>query len=456
MEIALVFPRFKYPSGDLPLGLAYLASLTKNLPDAHLDIIDTTFLPNPLEYLARHFSRRRYDVVGISAMTSQIRDAFSVARLVRKQLHECMIVLGGPHSTVLPEHALSCDAVDIACIGEGERTWPLVLENLTAPWKVPGLACRRDEEIFFSGPGSYIEDLDTLPHPAYDLFDMKRYLRSWAQVDAVSPALRGVNIIASRGCPFSCSYCQPTLRKIFGDRMRFHSPGYIVDMLNALVSAHGINAFFFQDDTLNARQDWVRNICRELRESRLGLLWGCNLRADLVELDLLKEMKNAGLRKVNLGIESASDRILSEVYQKRITVSQVRRAVRTLKSLDLRVHGYFMLGAPTETREEIEATIRLSRELDLDDAMFSVTTPLPGTCLHQKTHDLVKRDYGEFDYYKHSVYDDETVLKDRELKRLRRRAIFGFYLSPKRFARISMQALSPRGLRKMFLKLRRL
>jgi anaerobic magnesium-protoporphyrin IX monomethyl ester cyclase len=456
VNIALVFPRFKYPSGDVPLGLGFIGAYLRAHAGVSVRIVDPTFEPDPLRYIEDHFRNNRYDLVGLSAMTPQIRDAFVIARMVKRNHPDCLVVVGGPHATILPEHTLSCEAVDLACIGEGEETLLDLVRNPTAYRTIPGLAWRQDGSIVRSPARAPIENVDSLPPPAYDLYDTDRYLAAYSQMDVVSPRLRGFFIMASRSCPFSCSYCQPTLQQIFGRKMRVHSPEYLVRLLQDLKQRYRIDSFFFADDTLNINRDWTARFCQALREADLGLTWGCNFRVDLIDRESLAALRAVGLRKVNIGIESGSQRILDEVFQKKITLEQVRSAVDLLNESGMRIHGYFMLGAPGETPDEIGATIALSRRLKIDDAMFSITTPLPGTHLFDRSRHLIGKDFEDFDYYRHSVYRDPSVLDEARLNRLRRRAVLGFYLRPRPMGRILRQIIRPGGFGKLLLKARRL
>ncbi|MBC7287378.1 MAG: radical SAM protein, partial [Armatimonadetes bacterium] len=198
---------------------------------------------------------------------------------------------------------------------------------------------------------------------------------------------------------------------------------------------------------------WMHDFCSKVIDARVGLIWGCNVRADRVDEETLQIMKEAGLRIVHIGIESASQRILDEVYRKRITVEQVREAVAMAKRLGLRVRGYFMLGAPTETIQEAKATIRLANELPLDDVTFSITTPLPHTHLYDISREDIAADMAEFDYYKRPVYKPGRVLPPRVLDSLK--AYLQFYLGRKRFWRTVRSVLGLSGIRKMFLKIKR-
>ncbi len=263
-------------------------------------------------------------------------------------------IAGGPHATILPDEVHA----DYAHQGEGEAAMlALVTGNET----------------------NYIENLDDLGHPAFDLVDMPKYLRAWHYLDHISPRLTGTNILASRGCPWNCSYCQPTLRNIFGKKVRRHSPLWVSQEVNRLQDAYGVDGVFFHDDTFTADREWVLEVCQRLKS--LDILWGCNVRADTVDEPLLHKMFDAGLRNIHLGIECASDRIRNEVYQKHITTDQIWEACTAAQASGVAVMGFFMLGAPQETEEEMEETVVLACRLPLTEATFSITSALPGTHL---------------------------------------------------------------------------
>ena len=188
----------------------------------------------------------------------------------------------------------------------------------------------------------------------------------------------------------------------------------------------------------------------------LGFHWGCNVRADLVTRELLEAMVEAGLVQINMGIESGTQRILDQIYDKRITIEDIKRAVGIAESLGVKVGGYFMIGAPTETEEEIERTIRFAARLPIDEAAFNLTTPLPSTYLWDQTRDLVGGDIADFDYYHTSAYNSPQVLPAKRLQWLKRKAYLRFYLfSPRRVPNVLKWGTSPLGIYKMMLRMKR-
>ncbi len=454
MKVAIIFPRYKYASGDVPLGVCYLASYLKKSTPAEVTIIDTTFHKDK-KTIKNIILENKFDIVGISAMSSMINDAFWIAELIKKTSPHTFIIIGGPHPTVLPNETICNPSVDAICIGEGEITFAELVNKRGNAKGVAGVWYKKQGKVIKNPDRTPISDLDSLPYPALDLVDLDNYLKCWFQLDSVKKGLIGINIIASRGCPYNCSYCQPTLRKIFGSTVRKRSPKNIVNELKFLKEKYGITAFNLVDDTFVFDKEWVVTICNGMIEENLNLLWGCNSRANLVDEEMFSRMYDSGLRKVFMGMESGSQRILDEIYQKGITLMQVKKSVAVLKRLGLKVQGYFMLGAPTETEKEIWKTIKLASSLPIHEATFSVTTPLPGTHLWDKTKSYIHKQVSEFDYYKTSVYSKGITLSEKKINRLKRIAFLSFYLHPKRWPNTIRSFLNPSEFKKSLMKLKR-
>jgi radical SAM superfamily enzyme YgiQ (UPF0313 family) len=460
LKIALVFPRTRYPSGQPPLGILSLAAcLREQDPAIEIDVIDPTFARHPLRTMRKRLLGKAYDVVGVSVMTSMLNEAIYASRVAREAANRPVVVWGGPHPSVLPEEAIAQDCVDVIALGEAEETLTELVAAGGDPAGIDGLWYKRDGEVIRNQPRMPIHDLGTLPHPARDLVDMEAYARAWYSLTAASPELRGTSVIASRGCPFSCTYCQPTLDQLFGPRLRRRPVAHVMDELRELREVYHLDAFMLEDDTFIAHNHWALEFAHQLQASGLDFQWGCNVRADLVVRGphLMEEMARAGLVQVNMGIESGTQRILDEIYDKRITVDEVREAVAICNALGLRIGGYFMLGAPTETLREVIHTIEYAARLGIDEAAFNVTTPLPGTYLWDKTRELVGHDLPDFDYYQRSVYRSKDVLSPRALDLLKKWAYLRFYaLTPRRAWRILIaDVLSAAGLRKLWMRMKR-
>ncbi len=435
------------------MGVAYLAAVLQQAGH-EVEIFDTTFMKQPLAELEAMLKRRQFDLIGLSVMTSMLESAAAVAGVCR-QYSKALLIAGGPHATVEPESTLGLEGIDAVAIGEGES----IIAELAAAGgdlsQAKGLCYLEGQRTVRNEPAQLIADLDDIPFPARDLLPMGRYMAIWYQLDAVRYGLRGTSIMASRGCPFNCAYCQPTLRTLFGKRIRRRSPANLVAELVELKRDYNPDGVMWLDDTFLLDNAWTMELCDQLVEADLGIIWGCNIRADVADKEMVAYMQKAGLRIVHVGIESASQRILDEVYQKGITIQQVRQAVGDAHDLGLNVRGYFMLGAPTETEAEVRATVRLANELPLDDVTFSITTPLPHTHLYDKTRHLISKDFSEFDYYKTPVYREGAGVESRKLDRMKKSAYLQFYLGRKRLWRTIKSVLGVSGIRKMLLKVQR-
>lgn len=459
IRFLMVFPRFRYPTGDPPIGPATLvAFLREQLPFIEIRFFDATFQPS-FSRFTRLLDEFRPDVTGIYCSTIMHDDVLHIASLAKER--RSIVVVGGPHATMVPGSLLASPGIDAVVLGEGElplvhllRSFPSESSMLDHPailtpenWK---------EKVLSWKPESHV-DLDALPFPAYDLLDMKQYLDHWFQMDVVSPRLRGTNVPVSRGCPFSCSFCQPTLNRLFGTRIRYRSPGRVVDELLFLKKRYGITAFILSDDTPTFNKAWMLEFVTLLEARDVRLSWGCNTRVGLLTRDMMVAMRRVGFKRVMVGIESASQRILDEVYHKGIRLSEVPRFCQLARQLGLKTFAYFMLGAPTETRAEVRRTIDLAFTLPIDEATFSITTPLPGTDLERyllASGFTLSTPFSRYDYYSSLVY--EQGIPFRVLRWYQRVAFFKFYLHPRRWPLVLRMVSSTAGLRKMFLKLKRL
>lgn len=418
MKLCFVFPRFKYPSGDFSIGLASLAGFVKQqVPDVEISCIDTSFHPS-FEYVKEKLTEYQPDVVCIYSDTIMFKDAKDIALMSREM--KIFTVMGGPHPTLFTQEVSRyCDLV---IQGEGENKLTYLVKNFNEV-----------KETRVIPPQPQV-DLEQLPPPLVEMFDVEVYIKNFIQLDSYKNGLRGLSVVASRGCPFRCAYCQPTLQYIFGSKVRIKTPQQLHKEITILKEKYSINAFYFQDDTFTAFPDWIKTFCKLIKKENLK--WACNTRADTITKELLKEMKDAGLVKVKVGVEAYADRIRNGIYHKGISIKQVDALVKNCKELQIQIAGFFMLGGPTETKEEIKQTISYARSSGFDEATFSITTPLPCTDLYSMAKDKgwhLPTDYDNYDYYKAArpkITDSD--LSNKELERLKKIAFFTFYLHPKR------------------------
>jgi radical SAM superfamily enzyme YgiQ (UPF0313 family) len=383
MRIALISPKWHKKANDYPpLGLAYLAAVLE-LAGHQVAIFDFSLDPNASS--ADEVRRvRAFDpqLVGITAMTSVYKSALETAILLKAELGR-PIVIGGPHATMYPERVLAeSPVIDYVVRGEGEETIQALARALEGGSRelgaISGLTYRLRGEIISNPDRPLISNLDALPFPARHLFDLERYgLRT-------PDGQPMVTILSSRGCPYNCSYC---FKGIVGRTYRQRSPDNIIAEIRQIIDRYGIHNFYFIDDLFTIDTRRLNAIADRIINAALDIRWQCLGRVDRVNAEILKKMYAAGCRQIHFGIESGNQQILERI-NKGIKLDQVRQAVRWAQEAGIHVKGYFMLGLPGDTEGTMQQTVDLAVELNLDEAMFSLTTPFPGTRLWEE---LVKK-----------------------------------------------------------------
>ncbi len=435
MRVALVRTYQPQPIDEIahPLGImaldAYLRE--RGLTDLHLH--DMRLGKQRPDEAVRWLERLNPDVVGLSALTIEKNAVHALARLVRQRLPNATVVVGGPYATSSGPSLMRDEHIDFAVVGEGEVTFHALLEALrtgAAPADVAGLVLRRDGEVVETGARPAIADLDTLPLPSWDRIDMAAYDR----VDSPE-RMTGkpwAAFYTSRGCPYRCTYCHD----VFGKRFRARSPDEVVAELALLHDRYGVREFHCYDDIFNFDKARAMAICQRIvaRGLKIHLQFPNGVRADRLDVELLRAMKAAGTYRVSYAIETASPRVQKSV-KKHLQLPKVERLMAETDRVGILMHGFFMLGFPGETREEIERTIRFALDSPLHTASFFLVTPFEGSALAdayvEPSRELLGHDYNFYDN-PHSL----SEVSADELRRLQRWAYFRFYANPRRMMRL--------------------
>lgn len=374
------------------------------------------------------------DVVGITCMTPMVVETHMVAKAVKSCHPAPLVVVGGIHPSILPEDIIRDTNIDVVVRGEGEITLHELLETLpdTDLHHIRGLTFRSNGDIIHSPDRPLLDDLDILPFPARHLVNYEGY----HQVpDAVfAEPLR--EILTSRGCPFQCIFC--SARFISGYKYRYHSPDRVLEEVDLLVNTYGARQIAVLDDNFVVDRQRTIDICEKLlqRGYHKKLVWTTAARADQVDYDVMKLMKEAGFKLLSFGIETGSSRLL-KMIQKGETMDQIQIAVENAHRAGLLVRGTLILGLPTETREESLNTIQWAKDLQLDFAKFSLATPYPGTPLYQIAlqQGTLSNDWSHFSSMSgFADYDPVFVPEGRdpkEMSQLQKRAMREFYFRPR-------------------------
>ncbi len=406
IRVALVNPS---PNASFqPLNLAFLAAYCqKDLGDAiALRLFDSavskTYAAELLDW--------KPDIAGITCLSSDLLLVEQLIREVRAARPGCLIVCGGVHAAISPEDLLAIGA-DLAVAGEGEITFSEIIQtwreqgrDLSHPaWKhIHGLCYKKEDGSVETTPErELIMNLDDLPHPARHLFNNEVYGRRYF----VQRGMRtdGVfTVHGSRGCPFRCYFC--CVNFTVHGKVRLHSPGYIADEMQSLVETYRAKWIFFTDDTFLINKKHTAELCHEIIRRGLDkkVQWEAQVRSSLVreqDIDLLKLMRAAGCRQVDIGFETGNQRMLELIKGTGITVDDHRRALRLTKEAGIDVLGTFIIANPTETYAEMSDTVRFIEEEirkgTLTRFQFGTAVPFPGTRLYQMAveENVVPADY---------------------------------------------------------------
>ena len=280
------------------MGIGYLAAvLEKNGYD--VNVIDCQALHLTLNDVEKELRKRQPDIVGLTSTTLTYKSALSIIKVAKDALPNCLTIIGGSHVTFWDEEALhECPQLDIIVRGEGEATLLEIakkVEKGESFHDVVGTTCRKGDEIVKNPDRPYIEDLESLPYPAFHLWPIEQF-KKYGKI--IFP------VMTSRGCTFWCDFCSAV--RMFGRKYRMRSPKKVVDELEFLYKKYGEDQYTFYDDAFTVDQSRTEEICNEILKRGLKIKWDCETRVDMVTKDLLQKMKNAGCIAVWFGVEAGS------------------------------------------------------------------------------------------------------------------------------------------------------
>lgn len=428
-KVILISPNYNSQQVAPPLGLGYLAGSL--LAAGHeVEIIDCLRDGIRNENIGSILSGKNPDIVGVTAVTPSYPLVVELCRTVRGCCPDAKIVVGGPHPTALPETTLKETGADGVIIGEGERSIvELAGSSLDGDWKnIKGIVyLDSQKKVVQTGRREPVSNIDELPWPAWHLLGPNKYPR--APHGNLPKNFPVAPILTSRGCPYDCSFC--AVNCLWQHKFRMRDPKNVVDEIEYLVKDFGIREIHIEDDNFTLVKEHAMKVCQGIMDRKLDISWNCpnGVRADRLDEELLKLMKQSGCYLLSFGIESGSEKIL-EMHSKAINKEKIRAAVGLCNEIGIETQGFFIIGLPGENRETVEETIRFSKELRLDRAQFSIFTPFPGSKLWDELKDEIKAgNMGRFKQF--DVVQSFSDLSESDMEAAKVRAFREFYLRPR-------------------------
>lgn len=311
-------------------------------------------------------------VVGISAKSQTFKSAVNVAKLAKHVDEKTIVIVGGPHPSMVGKEVMQHPEIDYGIMGEGERTIVEMLQAIEDGRSlddIRGTVYRKDGQYIENQRRELIEDLDALCFPhAFDdqiLHDGSNY-----------PGFAFKNIFAVRGCPYNCFFCGS--RNIWSRKVRYRSPQSIVNEIRSLQARYHLNTIHFDDDTFGVRPSYLHALCQAIQEHCPGLSWSCELPVQLADEQNIACMKAAGCSAIQIGVESGNDAILSAI-RKNTTVEAAMRACDMIVRHGISLEVFIIVGFPQDTEATLRDTIRLMKKIRCDKISYSIFTPYPGT-----------------------------------------------------------------------------
>ncbi len=375
-----------------PLGLLYLAGYLKKNSQHYVSGLDAQ--AERCDYnnnFVKRIVAENPDVVGMTAMTFTLIDVLKTINIVKQAEKELgkkvAIVLGGPHVHLFPRETINLEDVDFVVKGEGELPFFYLLEALEKGGElsgISGLTYKKKGEIIDNPVAGFIDNLDEIPFPSREILSIDKYGSILGGGKTVT------TMFTSRGCPFRCAFCD---RPHLGKKFRARSAKNVVDEMEECLNM-GIDEILVYDDTFTVDRQRTIDVCNEIIKKKMKFIWDIRARVDTVDEEILKKLKEAGCQRIHFGVEAGTEKIL-KILNKGIHLGQVEKAFKLAKKNNIETLAYFMIGAPTENREDILQTIQFAKKINPDYAHITILTPYPATKIYEDAlnQGVIEKDY---------------------------------------------------------------
>ncbi len=412
------------------LGLGYLAAALRS-NGFEVEIWDGVKKGMTRKKLEDRLKTLDYDVAGFQVYTRSVKEVQEGLEKVKSINPELITIIGGPHSSGDPEGSMKHLKTDYAFRGEAEIGLVQLLKKLSGDEDVPFEEINnliwKDNGKVVCNPLKPIEDLDVVGMPAWDMINPNEY--PYAPIGAFSKKFPLTSISSTRGCPYRCTFCANNT--IMGRKVRARSADSVLKEMELLYDTYGIREFQIIDDNFTSKKELTLGVCQGIfdRGWDISLSFPNGVRLSTLDEDILHLLEKAGCYSLGLGIESGSPRTLKNM-RKAQSVEEIKEKVNLIHRVTkIRTTGFFIIGYPTENKEDIMQTIRLSKELPIDRAQFTICLPVPGS---EMTETMIKEgklkdlDFSDISFQNIVHVPEDMTLK--ELRKLRTKAYMEFYL----------------------------
>ena len=443
LKIALVSPTWtkdlgifsklaKKRNSQPPLGILYLATVAERRNHT-VEVIDSEVYDHSIESLANYIIDRKFDLVGITATSPIFHKAVLLAQRLKSKKLFSPLIIGGEHVNIFKKEAFP-DCFDYGFFGESDFTFDQFLKIIekgsTDFTDIKGFIYRENGCVIQNKAADRIENLDKLDFPAMHLLSPGFYKMTFVKFKRRSY----LPIMATRGCPFKCAFCSEPLTN---PHVRFRSIEHVVDEIEKWVKELGVTHYFFMDSNLTLNRNQISGICERILNRKLKITFEGWTRANMVDKEILKLLKQAGLIRMSYGIESGDPRIL-KIIRKEVSHEDMLRAFKLTADLGIEPACSVMLGLPGDTRESVKRTIHFVKNIpQISYSNFSIANPYPGTEMYEWSKigkfglNLLIDDFSQYRRYDKSPISVNDLSPD-DLVQLQRIGLFKMHLTPKR------------------------
>jgi len=369
MKVLLVIPPNigRYVVATIPhAGIAYLSAILKK--SGHETGLVDMRIHASNDYLFDKIESFKPDMIGMTTASIGYKMAYDIIDSLKTKYPQTPVAIGGSYASTVHSRILEDTKIDYVIYGEGEQTF-LDLANGKDPKDIHGLIYRKDGEITMNTPYPLEQDLDKLPFPDYDIFELDKMLE------------KRIPLVSTRGCPNRCTFC--SIQLVMGHPFRTRSPENVVEEIKYW-HKRGYDTFEFSDDNFTFNMPRAEKICDLIIESgmKLKIIFGNGLRADRVNPTLIKKLKAAGTSWIAYSLESGNAESL-KLLKKDLTLDQLKKSVEDTKAVGIEVQVNFIIGNPGETFEHFLQDLKIAEELDADQLRFYNMIPYPGTEMYE-------------------------------------------------------------------------